>query len=123
MAEQKNDEKRMQMPDLSQKNTVLALDDEQLKQAVHNLAVAGGMDARKADAISQNAAQIREKLSSVTERDLEKLLSKISPAQLEMLVNHFKKRNKEGVGTRWNRIMRMKTVWRIHPGLHRLVIN
>ena len=91
MAEQKNDEKRMQMPDLSQKNTVLALDDEQLKQAVHNLAVAGGMDSRKADAISQNAAQIREKLSSVTERDLEKLLSKISPAQLEMLVSHFKK--------------------------------
>jgi len=64
---------------------VLALSDEELKQAVHSLAIAGGVDERRAAEASRDANKIRRKLNKVTQRDLEKLLSKITPEQIQEL--------------------------------------
>lgn len=90
MGEKQFDDKQNAKPDLSRKDAVLALDDEQLKQAVHTLAVAGGMDARRADAMSRDPDKIRRKLSSVTERDLEKMMEQISPEQWKALADQLK---------------------------------
>lgn len=91
MGEKQFDDKQNVKPDLSRKDAVLALDDEQLKQAVHTLAVASGMDARRADAMSRDPDKIRRRLSSVTERDLEKMMEQIAPEQLKALADQLKK--------------------------------
>ncbi|MBQ8577962.1 MAG: hypothetical protein IJ449_08410 [Clostridia bacterium] len=72
------------------RDAVLALNDEQLKQAVHNLAAAGGMDARRADAVSRDPEKLRKKLSSVSERDIEKMLAQIPPEQLRAIAEQLK---------------------------------
>lgn len=69
---------------------VLALNDEQLKQAIHALAAAGGMDERRAALISRDTDKIRKRLGSVTEADLERLLSGIDEKQLQAIAGQLK---------------------------------
>ena len=71
--------------DSSALEKVLALSDEELKQAVHSLAIAGGAGERRAAEASRDANKIRKKLNRVTQGDLEKLLSRITPEQMKEL--------------------------------------
>ncbi len=72
------------------RDAVLALDNEQLKQAVHDLAVASGIDARKAEQISRDPDKLRRKLASVTERDIEKMLASLTPEQYAAIAVQLK---------------------------------
>ncbi len=73
------------------RDAVLALDNEQLKQAVHDLAVAGGVDARQAERLARDPDKLRKKLASVTEQDIARMLSSLSKEQLAVLTAHMGK--------------------------------
>ncbi len=72
------------------RDAVLALDNEQLKQAVHSLAAASGMDTRKAEMIARDPEKIRKKLAQVTEREIERMLASLTPEQMAAIMAQLK---------------------------------
>ena len=69
---------------------VMRLDDQTLREAVRMLATAGGMSERRAAAVSRDADAIRRKLSSVSEQDLQKMLSRLTPQMLAEISDALK---------------------------------
>ena len=69
---------------------VMRLDDQTLREAVRALATAGGMSERRAAAVSRDADAIRRKLSSVSEQDLQKMLSRLTPQMLAEISDALK---------------------------------
>ena len=70
---------------------VLKMNDDQLCAAVRVLAQAGGMDERRAGMLTRNPDAVRRKLSSVRAEDLEAMLSRITPEQMQVLAEQMKK--------------------------------
>ena len=69
---------------------VLSLNDEQLRAAIRAAAMAGGMNERRAQALSRDPDAIRRRLASVKPEDLQKMLSQISPEQMEALAEQVR---------------------------------
>ena len=70
---------------------VLGMDDDKLCAAVRALARAGGMDERRAGMLTRNPDIVRCKLSSVRAEDIEAMLARMTPEQMQMLTEQMKK--------------------------------
>lgn len=92
----KNGSGRLSDSDLAK---VLEMDDRKLCETVRALAQAGGMDAHRAGMLTRNPDAVRRKLSSVRAEELEAMLSRVTPEQLQVIAEQMQKwKTKEGSG-------------------------
>lgn len=73
---------------------ILGQNDDALKQTVRAAAEAAGMNRMQAEFMTWDAGLLRRKLGSVSEQDIRKLLSAVTPEQLAALAEQMKKLQK-----------------------------
>lgn len=73
---------------------ILGQSDETLRAAARAAAEAAGMSRLQTEMIARDAGAIRKKLSSVSEEEFGKFLSRITPEQLAALGEQIKKPGK-----------------------------
>ena len=86
---------RTDMPlDPKMMEQILGQNDDALKQTVRAAAEAAGMNRMQAEFLTRDAGLLRRKLGSVSEQDIRKLLSAVTPEQLAALAEQMKKLQK-----------------------------
>lgn len=82
--------------DRKQLEKASSLSEEQLKQLIYQVVLAAGGSKAKAQMASGRADVLKEKLKTVTDEELQGLVSSVPPEKMNAIVNALKKGEKQG---------------------------
>ncbi len=84
------------MFDPAMRDKVMAMDDAGLGALIRSLAMAGGVNAKKAERLSRDTDGIRRKLASLKEEDIRRLLTQVDADTLDTLRAQVEQRKRDG---------------------------
>ena len=72
-------------------DNLLRLDDRALQQKVKDIAVATGVDARKADNATKDVRKIRRKLENITDADIRRAIDALGEENVNEIMRQLRK--------------------------------
>ncbi len=72
-------------------DNLLKLDDHTLQQKVRDIAVATGVDVRKADSATKDVRKIRRKLENITDSDIRRAIDTLGEDNVNEIMRQLRK--------------------------------